>query len=240
MKKRTLETCFSPALYETERHKGSIVVIIDILRATSAICSAFANGVRTIIPVETVAEARELKKKGYLVAAERDGIILDFADFGNSPFNFTRDKIEGKTVVYSTTNGTGIIKLASSADFVVIGSFLNISALSEWILNKKQDVLLFCAGWKNRFNLEDSVCAGAFAERLIASGQFETICDSTKAALDLWGLARNDLKHYIDKAAHRSRLKANGLDDCIEFCLTPDYTEKIPVIKNGVLVDNIL
>ncbi len=227
-------------MYETERHRGSIVVIIDILRASSAICSAFANGVKTIIPVESVGEAREYKKKGYLVAAERDGIILDFADFGNSPFNFTRDKIEGKTVVYSTTNGTGIIKLAASADFVVIGSFLNISALSEWILKKEQDVLLFCAGWKNRFNLEDSVCAGAFAERLTASDQFVTICDSTKAALDLWGLARNDLKHYIDKAAHRSRLKANGLDDCIEFCLTADYTDKIPVIQNGVLVDNIL
>jgi len=81
MKKRNLETCFSPALYEAERHKSSIVVIIDILRATSAICSAFANGVRTIIPVETVDEAREYKKKGFLVAAERDGIILDFADF---------------------------------------------------------------------------------------------------------------------------------------------------------------
>jgi len=239
MKKRNLETCFSPALYEAERHKSSIVVIIDILRATSAICSAFANGVRTIIPVETVDEAREYKKKGFLVAAERDGIILDFADFGNSPFNFTRDRIEGKTVVYSTTNGTGIIKLASSAEYVVIGSFLNISALSEWIFNKKQDVLLFCAGWKNRFNLEDSVCAGAFAERLIASGQFETICDSTKAALDLWGLASNDLIYYIDKAAHRSRLKANGLDDCIEFCLTPDYTDKVPIINNGVLVENI-
>ncbi len=240
MKKRSLETCFSPALYETERHKGSIVVIIDILRATSAICSAFANGVRTIIPVETVAEARDYKNKGYLVAAERDGIVLDFADFGNSPFNFTRDKIEGKTVVYSTTNGTGIIKLAVSADFVVIGSFLNISALSAWILKKEQDVVLFCAGWKNRFNLEDSVCAGAYAEKLLDSGKFDTICDSTKAALDLWGLASSDLNHYIDKAAHRSRLKANGLDDCIEFCLTPDYTDKIPVIKNGVLVDNIL
>ena len=167
MKKRNLETCFSPALYEAERHKSSIVVIIDILRATSAICSAFANGVRTIIPVETVDEAREYKKKGFLVAAERDGIILDFADFGNSPFNFTRDRIEGKTVVYSTTNGTGIIKLASSAEYVVIGSFLNISALSEWIFNKKQDVLLFCAGWKNRFNLEDSVAPGLLQKDLL-------------------------------------------------------------------------
>jgi len=227
-------------MYEPDRHKGSIVVIIDILRATSAICSAFANGVRSIIPVESISEARDYKNRGYLVAAERDGIILDFADFGNSPFNFTRDKIEGKTIVYSTTNGTGIIKLASSAAYIVIGSFLNISALTGWILEKDQDVILFCAGWKSRFNLEDSICAGAIAERLMESSQFDTICDSTKAAKDLWSLAKNDLRKYIDKAAHRSRLKANGLDDCIDFCLTPDYTDKIPVIKDGVLVDNIL
>jgi 2-phosphosulfolactate phosphatase len=227
-------------MYEPERHKGSLVVIIDILRATSAICSAFANGVKSIIPVESIGEARDYKNRGYLVAAERDGIILDFADFGNSPFNFTRDKIEGKTIVYSTTNGTGIIKLASSAAYIVIGSFLNITALTRWLLEKDQDVILFCAGWKNRFNLEDSVCAGAFAEKLMNSRQFDTICDSTKAAIDLWGLAKDDLRRYIDKAAHRSRLKANGLDDCIDFCLTPDYTDKIPVIKDGVLVDNIL
>ena len=227
-------------MYEPERHKGSLVVIIDILRATSAICSAFANGVKSIIPVESIGEARDYKNRGYLVAAERDGIILDFADFGNSPFNFTRDKIEGKTIVYSTTNGTGIIKLASSAAYIVIGSFLNITALTRWLLEKDQDVILFCAGWKNRFNIEDSVCAGAFAEKLMNSRQFDTICDSTKAAIDLWGLAKDDLRRYIDKAAHRSRLKANGLDDCIDFCLTPDYTDKIPVIKDGVLVDNIL
>jgi 2-phosphosulfolactate phosphatase len=227
-------------MYEPERHKSSIVVIIDILRATSAICSAFANGVKSIIPVESIGEAKDYKSRGYLVAAERDGIILDFADFGNSPFNFTRDKIEGRTLVYSTTNGTGIIKLASSAAYVVIGSFLNITALTGWLLEKDQDVILFCAGWKNRFNLEDSVCAGAFAEKLMDSRHFDTICDSTKAAIDLWGLAKNDLRRYIDKAAHRSRLKTNGLDDCIDFCLTPDYTDKIPVVKDGVLVDNIL
>ena len=94
---------------------NSIVVIIDILRASSAICTAFANGAASIIPVADVGEAREYKSKGYLVAAERDGFVLDFADFGNSPFNFTREKVEGKTIVYSTTNGTGIINQASSA-----------------------------------------------------------------------------------------------------------------------------
>ncbi len=236
MRKRILETCFSPVLYEPENHSESIVVIIDILRATSAICTAFENGAASIIPVAGVEEARDYKKRGFLVAAERDGFVLDFADFGNSPFNFTRERVEGKTIVYSTTNGTGIIKQASNAAFIVVGSFLNISALTKWIMERENNVVLFCAGWKNRFNLEDSVCAGAFTERLLQSSKFSTICDATLAALDLWSLAKKNPREYLEKAAQRSRLRNKGLDECISFCLTPDYTKKIPVIQNGVLV----
>ncbi len=235
--KRNLETCFSPALFEKGQHAGSIVVIIDVFRASSAICNAFENGASAIIPVSTVAEAQDYKSRGYLVAAERDGFILDFADFGNSPFNFTREKVEGKTIVYSTTNGTGIIHKASESHSVVIGSFLNLSALSRWVSLQERDVLLFCAGWKNRFNIEDTVCAGAFADMLISGGNFSTICDSTFAAIDLWSLASPDLPAYIEKAAQRSRLRDKRLDDCIGFCLTADLTDKIPVIRNGVLVE---
>jgi 2-phosphosulfolactate phosphatase len=238
MGKRILETCFSPALYETDLHADSIVVIIDILRATSAICTAFENGAASIIPVAGVEEARDYKNRGFLVAAERDGYVLDFADFGNSPFNFTRERVEGKTIVYSTTNGTGIIKMASNAAFIVIGSFLNISSITEWIVSKDNNVVLFCAGWKNRFNLEDTICAGAMAEIIMKDSHYSTICDSTLAALDLWSLAKNNPPDYIEKVAQRTRLRNKGLDDCITFCLTPDYTKKIPVIKNGVLVGN--
>lgn len=237
MTKSKLETCFSPALYEAAEHSNSIVVIIDILRASSAICTAFANGASEIIPVADVSEARDYKSRGYLVAAERDGYVLDFADFGNSPFNFTKEKVEGRTIVYSTTNGTGIINLASSAYMTVIGSFLNIGALSGWLTDQEKGVLLFCAGWKNRFNIEDTICAGAFAERLLESGLYSTMCDSTLAAIDLWSLAKKDLPGYIGKVAQRTRLRDKGLDDCIEFCMTADFTEKIPVIKNGVLVE---
>lgn len=240
MVKRKLETCFSPALFESGENHDSIVVIIDILRASSAICTAFANGAAAIIPVADVSEAKNYKARGYLLAAERDGYVLDFADFGNSPFNFTKDKVKGKTIVYSTTNGTGIINLASSAYMTVVGSFLNIGALTQWLIKQERNVLIFCAGWKNRFNIEDTVCAGAIAEKLMESNLYSTICDSTFAAMDLWSLARPDLPGYIEKAAQRTRLRDKKLDDCIEFCLTSDYTDKIPVMKNGVLVDIIL
>jgi 2-phosphosulfolactate phosphatase len=240
MTKRKLETCFSPALYRPDEHLNSVVVIIDILRASSAICTAFANGAASILPVAEASEAREYKSRGYLVAAERDGFILDFADFGNSPFNFTRERVDGKTIVYSTTNGTGIINQASSASEVAIGSFLNLGALTDWIVRRKRDTLLFCAGWKNRFSLEDTICAGAIASKLMAAGLFTTSCDSTLAAMDLWSLAAADLPGYIEKVAQRTRLREKKLDDCLEFCLTIDFTDKIPVMKNGFLVDNIL
>lgn len=239
MGKRKLETCFSPALYEPELHADEIVVIIDILRATSAICTAFANGAASIIPVAEINEARDYKNRGFLVAAERDGFVLDFADFGNSPFNFTREKVEGKTIVYSTTNGTGIINMASLASDIVIGSFLNISALAGWLTKQEKNVVLFCAGWKNRFNLEDTLCAGAIAELLMKSNRYQTICDSTLAALDLWSFAKENLTGYIEKVAQRTRLRDKGLDDCINFCLTTDVTNKVPSIKNGILVSII-
>jgi 2-phosphosulfolactate phosphatase len=240
MNKRNMETCFSPALYEADCHTDSIVVIIDVLRASSAICTAFANGAAAIIPVSGVDEAKHYKSKGYLVAAERDGFVLDFADFGNSPFNFTKEKVSGRNIVYSTTNGTTIINLTSSACMTVIGSFLNIGALTGWLIKQNKNVLLQCAGWKNKFNIEDTVCAGAIAKILLQSNAFTTICDSTQAALDLWSLASSDLLAYIEKAAQRTRLRDKKLDDCIEFCLTPDFTDKIPILKNGVLVCSIL
>jgi 2-phosphosulfolactate phosphatase len=237
MDKRNLEVCFSPAIFNRFENSEAIVVIIDVLRASSAICTAFAHGASSIIPVAEVHEAKEYKKKGYLVAAERDGYVLDFADFGNSPFNFTRDKVKGKTIVYSTTNCTRIIDLSSSVYMTVIGSFLNISSLTEWLGKQDHDVILFCAGWKDKFNLEDTICAGAITEKLLYGSSFSTTCDSALAAVDLWTMAKSNPLNYIEKAAQRSRLRDKGLDDCIEFCLTQDYTDKIPVIRHGVLLD---
>ncbi|HQG35594.1 MAG TPA: 2-phosphosulfolactate phosphatase [Bacteroidales bacterium] len=235
MEKHILEVCFSPAIFCRYESKDAIVVVIDILRASSAICTAFENGAKEIIPVREVEDAKEFKKRGFLVAAERDGFILDFADFGNSPFNFTREKIEGKTIVYSTTNATRIIEMASSAYKTVIGSFLNISSITKWLVKEERNVILFCAGWKDRFSLEDAVCSGAIASLLLESEKFFTICDSTHAAIDLWSLAKKNLTGYMQKAAQRSRLRDKNLDDCIEFCLTSDFTEIIPVLEEGRL-----
>lgn len=234
--KHKLEICFSPAFYQHYHDPDAVVVVVDILRATSAICAAFMNGARHIIPVGSIAEARVWKEKGHLVAAERDGLVLDFADFGNSPYNFTADRVKQHDIVYSTTNGTSAIHKASGAHSVAIGSYLNLSAVARWLDEKDRDVIILCAGWKEKFSLEDALFAGALSDKMMQTGKFTTICDSVNAAMDLWEVARPDIYKYILKAAQKERLAKNGLDDVIEFCHIADQTNIVPVLSGDKLV----
>jgi 2-phosphosulfolactate phosphatase len=232
----TIEVCFSTELFKVYDPKGKIVVVVDVLRATSVICTMMHNGVKEIIPVKSVDEAKVYKDKGYMVVAEREGKKLDFADFGNSPFYFTKDVVEGKTIVYSTTNGTNAISVGKEADQVIIGAFLNLSALTEYLIEQCKDVLILCSGWKGKFCIEDALLAGAISGNLIASNNFYTKCDSTYAAMDLWSIAKGDMNVYIEKVAQKHRLKKLGLDDVISYCFTTDVTSIIPVLKDSHIV----
>jgi 2-phosphosulfolactate phosphatase len=234
---RKIEVCLTPSVFPEFRNNEAIVVVVDILRATSAIITAFMHGVRKIIPVATLEEAKAYKEKGYLVAAERDGIVRDFADFGNSPYNFRQEMIRNREIVYSTTNGTQCIMMARDSYRVLIGGYLNLAALGDFIKAEQRDLLILCAGWKNKFNLEDTLFAGALADMVLQDPDYGTICDSAIASIDLWTMARADVMQYIEKAAQRHRLKKNGLDDVIEYCHTPDITTIIPVLKENYLID---
>jgi len=236
MERRKIEVCLSPALFPYYENKDAVVVVIDILRASSAIVTAFMNGVKKIIPVATLEEAKKYKEKGFMVAAERDGIVRDFADFGNSPFNFTPDRVKGNQIVYSTTNGTNAITLASSGKQVIIGAYLNITALAKHIRNAKRDLLVLCAGWKNKFNLEDTLFAGALSEMVLEDDQFYTICDATLGSIDLYSAASKNMMGYIEKVAQRHRLRKNNLDDVIGYCHETDLTDLLPVLENDYLV----
>lgn len=236
MERRKIEICYSPALIPYYENPDAIVVVNDILRASSAIVTAFMNGVERIIPVGTLEEAKAYKDRGYMVAAERDGIVRDFADFGNSPYNFSPERVKGKQIVYSTTNGTNAIKLASSGFQVLIGAYLNISALAHHIRKMDKDLLILCAGWKNKFNLEDTLFAGALSQMVLDDDRFYTICDATFGAMDLYDTARGDMMGYIEKVAQRHRLKKNNLDDVIGYCHKLDLTDLIPVLEGDQLV----
>ncbi|MCK5066039.1 MAG: 2-phosphosulfolactate phosphatase [Bacteroidales bacterium] len=231
-----IEVCYSPALFPYYENRNAVVVVTDILRASSAIVTAFMNGVERIIPVGTLEEAKSYKERGFMVAAERDGIVRDFADFGNSPYNFTPERVKGNQIVYSTTNGTNAIQLASSGSQVLIGAYLNITALADHIKKSGKDLLILCAGWKNKFNLEDTLFAGALSKMVLEDQQFFTICDATLGAMDLYEAAESDMLGYIEKVAQRHRLKKNKLDDVIAYCHEFDRTRLIPVLERSHLV----
>ena len=236
MEKFKVEVCYSPALFPYYENRDAVVVVTDVLRASSAIVTAFMNGVERIIPVGTLEEAKAYKERGYMVAAERDGIVRDFADFGNSPYNFTPERVRGNQIVYSTTNGTNAIKLASSGSQVLIGAYLNISALATHIIKSGRDLLILCAGWKNKFNLEDTLFAGALSEMVLEDERYDTICDATLGAIDLYNAARGNMMAYVDKVAQKGRLRANNLDDVIPYCHESDLTDLIPVLMDDQLV----
>jgi 2-phosphosulfolactate phosphatase len=235
--RKRIEVCFTPGEYTYFKDEFEIVVVIDVLRATSAICAAFDNGIASIIPVPTVEEALEYKKKGYLAGAERKGKIVEGFDFGNSPFSYMKEEFRGKEVVLTTTNGTKSLNVAKDADQVVVGSFLNLGALCEWLEKQDKNVLCLCSGWQDKFNLEDTICAGAISDHLINTGMFTSIEDSSIAAKYLYLSAKDNYLGFLKSSSHRRRMKNLNLNEDIRYCLTPNQVNVIPILKNGKLVE---
>jgi 2-phosphosulfolactate phosphatase len=231
-----IEICFSPQSYPLFHKPDSIVVVIDILRATSAITTAFYNGVSKMIPIATIEEAQSYKSNGFMVAAERNGEVLEGFDLGNSPFGYMNTKVKGKTIAITTTNGTQAIEVAKNASKIIIGSFLNLDVVIEYLKKEKKDVLFLCAGWKNKFNLEDTLFAGAVAEALIYKNNFTSSCDSTIAAMELYKLAKHDLFGFLANSSHRNRLAKLDLERDIKYCLEPNQCPVLPVMQGKFLV----
>lgn len=231
-----IEVCFSPQSYHLFHKENAVVVVIDILRATSAITTAFFNGVAKMLPVASVEEAKAYKEQGYIVAAERNGEIVEGFDLGNSPFGYMNSKVKGKTIVITTSNGTQALTVAKSASKVLVGSFLNLDALIEVLRKEKKDVLFLCSGWKNKFNLEDTLFAGAVAEALIYKYNFSSTCDSTIAAMELYKLAKHDLYGFLANSSHRNRLSKLDLERDINYCLSPNQCPVVPVLEGDALV----
>ncbi|MCJ8210540.1 2-phosphosulfolactate phosphatase [Mucilaginibacter sp. RS28] len=234
--KLKLEVCLTPALIPLYTVQDYIVVIIDIFRATSSICYGIENGAEAIIPVALVEECAAYREKGteYLLAAERDGKVVEGFDFGNSPFSYTAEKVSGKTVVLTTTNGTHALHLSRAAKKVVIGSFLNLTSLSNWLKQQQDNVLLVCAGWKNNFNIEDTVFAGAVVDQL--AGDAYQLDDAAIAAGDMYQLGKSNIPAYLAKTSHSERLKKLKIEEDIAFCLQQDLTTAIPVLVGEKLV----
>lgn len=233
-----VEICFSPAEYALYQENFELVVVIDVLRATSAICTALEYGVERIKPVASVDEARDWMKKGFIAAAERNGEIVEGFELGNSPLAYIEraEEFLGKTIVLTTTNGTKAIDIAKDKHTVVIGALNNLDALTSWLIERQEDVLILASGWKDKFNLEDTICAGAIADVLIESGDFAADEDSTVASKFIYRSARDNMFAFLKASSHRRRLRKLNLNEDVKYCLTPNNLTTIPFLKDGYLV----
>ncbi|MBT5403763.1 MAG: 2-phosphosulfolactate phosphatase [Crocinitomicaceae bacterium] len=229
----SVEVCFTPNLYPLHFDDADVVVVIDVLRATTAICAGMANGVKTIIPVASIEEALEYRQRGYIVAAERKGKVVEGFDLGNSPYSWINPELIGKTVVLTTTNGTQAIHTSRRANEMVIGSLINLDAVVKYLHKKKLNVMLLGSGWRNKFCLEDTICAGAIADGLLASGDFRSEEDSTIAAKYLYLSAKDNYLGYLKASSHRRRLQDLNLNEDIKYCLTPNQVGVVPICKDG-------
>jgi 2-phosphosulfolactate phosphatase len=237
--KPALYTSLSPALINLYDLSNSIVVIIDVLRATSTIATALYNGAKCVIPVDSVSRCIELGKQiDGITAGERDGKIADGLKYGNSPFEYPSAFIKNKTLVLTTTNGTRLLQMAldNNAKGIITGSFPNLTAVCSYLKKENQNVVLGCAAWKNRVNVEDTLFAGA----VIANTRehFTINCDASHMAENLYEKAKKNIFGFMKKnnASHYNRLMGFGLEKDIRYCLTPDGADVLPVYEAGKLV----
>jgi len=237
--KPTLYTALSPALLNLYDVNHAIVVIIDVLRATSTIATALHNGAKCVIPVDSVAKCIELGRQiDGITAGERDGKIAEGLQHGNSPFEYPTEFIGGRTLVLTTTNGTKLLHMAldRGAGQIITGSFPNLGAVCDYLLAQNMPVLLACAAWKDKVNIEDMLLAGAVINKV--KQNFDINCDSSQIAETVYMEAKKDLYEFMKakNASHYQRLSGYGLEKDIRYCLTPDVAPVLPLYENGKLI----
>jgi 2-phosphosulfolactate phosphatase len=234
--KPALYTCLSPALLHLYDLKDSMVVIIDVLRATSTIATAMHNGAECVIPVATVPRCIEIGAElNAITAGERDGRIAEGLAHGNSPYF-----VKGRKLVLTTTNGTKLLHMAldNGAAEIITGSFANISAVCDHLLDRNMPVILGCAAWKDRVNIEDTLFAGAVIDRI--GKHFNINCDASGLAHNMYEKAKTDLFGFMrdNNASHYHRLMNYGLEKDIRYCLTPDQAPVLPIFRGDRLICN--
>lgn len=223
-----LDICPSPALYPYYQHDGDTVIVVDTFRASATICAAFAAGAAAVIPVASLEEAKHYKSNGYLVGAERNARKCDFADFGNSPFEYTPEAVAGREIVFTTTNGTHAIQAAINCRKLFVGTFPNIDAVLNASLQISNRIVILCAGWENKLNIEDLLFGGAFAEKLSAHEPTAFGSDTVRMAYELWDHAKENPLAYVKNCDHYARLVKNGAEADAPYCLQMNSVQIAP------------
>jgi len=237
---KNLETLFIPEEIKNIELTGKLVVIIDVLRASSTIVTALANGCYGFIPILSPDKAREkaeqFEKERVLLGGEREGIKIEGFDLGNSPREYKIEAVKDKTIIFSTTNGVKTLEMVKGAHRIIIGSFLNLHAVCDYCANYKGDILLICAGKEGRFSLEDTACAGMFIDSL--KDALSDTCQGSDANLTarlLYEKFGNNILEILRKSQHGQYLESIGLDEDLKFCSQLDFFRIVPIFKDGII-----
>jgi len=240
-----LETLFIPEEIKNIELASKLVVIIDVLRASSTIVTALANGCCGFIPIlspnQAKKKAQQFEKEMALLGGEREGIKIEGFDLGNSPREYKRELVNDKTIIFSTTNGVKTLEMVKGAHRIIIGSFLNLQAVCNYCANYKGDILLICAGKEGKFSLEDAACAGMIINSLrdvFFSGQQEI--DANLTAQLLYEKFSNNILEILRKSQHGRYLESIGLVEDLKFCSQLDFFHIVPIFRDGIItVKNI-
>ncbi|MCC6317779.1 MAG: 2-phosphosulfolactate phosphatase [Gemmatimonadaceae bacterium] len=231
-----VEVMFGPAVLPPAEWHGRVVVVIDVLRASTTIATALSHGARAVIPLESaddvVTRSRAFERSEVILAGERKNARIEGFDLGNSPREFTREAVEGKTLLYTTSNGTNALLAVQGAREVLVGAFVNFSAVAAMVraaARERVDLAFVCAGSDRQFSLEDTVCAGRFVRSLGRRLASATLNDAARAALTLEKKYGADLPKMFHVATHGRALAEGGYGEDLAVCATVDAHPVVPV-----------
>jgi 2-phosphosulfolactate phosphatase len=232
---RLLPTSPNPGVLSTRS-----VVVLDILRATSVIVQALAQGAKEFIPVRTVEEAFDVKRRfppgTTFLGGEKDTRPIEGFDLGNSPREYVAEKIRDKRIILRTTNGSQAFHLVSSAREVMVGSFFNVEATARRCVEFGINLLIFPSGDEGTFSVEDTVCGGMIIDRMLKiKGKEVTLTDASNAALILFKRFENNLVEVFHLSHHGNKLISLGRDEDLPYCAQTDTISMVPIFKNGVI-----
>ena len=231
---------FTPAEFSSAPLAGRSAAVVDVLRATTTVVAACAAGCRQVIPVadpaSALARARAFGAGEALVAGERNGEPIPGFDLGNSPLEYTAERVRGRTLILTTTNGTAAMLAARSADAGAVAALTNVEAVARWALAQGRDFTILCSGEKGGFSLEDAVCAGLLVESLAEAGATLDTSDAAVAARRVGEHYRSRLGRLLEDAAWARNLDRAGRRADIHVCLALSTSDEVPVFEDGAIV----
>jgi len=237
----TLDVFFSSQSFHEEELRKKVVVVIDVLRASSTIITALMNHAKGIIPVEDMGEASRISQSvdsdNILLCGEKDGVKIEGYDLGNSPFEYSEDIIKNKTLIFNTTNGTKAIKKTVGALKLYIGTFLNLSTIVHTLNSEDKDIVLVCAGWRGRMAIEDLLFAGNVIYNLFDGKLPPDARDGAKVAFGLYDKFRDNIPEVIHSSNHAVRLKHIAGEKDIDYCAQTDICDILPVLDDGIITN---